>query len=192
MIRRLALRAACLAVVALLVPACGGSSGGGGGTILVVPSGNGSLDDGTSPWIVPGGTPNLKLVAKGGKGSTGAGGAGGGFEVNNISGSNSRVLKTGTVLTNFAVPVGTPNLGGNPLTVAGNVVVIPTTPGVISTFLGDDGVNPATGLRVMPGAALTFAPNVDSAAPVGLDYVQVSVSRGIWIEGTLQCGFRDG
>jgi len=151
-------------ILVAALAACGGSggsgSGGGGGTQFPTGSAVGSL------------------AIMGGSGAGGAGGGGGGLQVT----STGDVF----VLDGIDVPdppshsFTTPELGANPRTVAADQSF-----GLdqVDLLLGDDGVNPATGLWVKPGVTATLLPLVQG------ENFTASFSDGVLVEGTLTSAF---
>ena len=178
-------RLGVLVVAAAIVPACGGGGGGGGGALggLVAVSG-------------------LKMLLSGGTGTTGNGGNGGDVYFENYTRGDSGVFRAGAIDSVRTVPVAPPSLGSNPKTITGTVNFTVDTTGpvgvnqvlVASTgILGDDGSTTATGLWVKPGATLVLPPHVDTnSTPTTYERVALYFSDGVFVEGTIQIGFRDG
>ena len=125
-----------------------GCSGGGGG------------------WSTQG------FAAAGGKASAGAGGAGGQINVE-ASGGPVTVQPDGGLPALPTWHYTAPALGANPLTVSASGTIA-----VGSTLLGDDGVNPATGLWVKKGVTATLAPQTGTT-------VSLSFTDGVLVEGTV-------
>ena len=116
-------------------------------------------------------TPN-QLSVHGGKASAGVGGSAGGIYVYAQGGQIT--VKTDGGLP--ALPTWTytaPALGANPLTIDADTAFT-----VGATVIGDDGVNPATGIWVKSGATVTLTPETEPT-------VSIIVPEGILIEGTV-------
>lgn len=172
---KLALTVAAAAVI----PACsdgGGSSGGGGAGIS-----------------------GLKILAKGGTGTNGDGGNAGVVDIYNYTGGDLKVLTSGSVNTSVNVPSAVPYLGMNPRTLFAipTITVQPLPLGnTNATILGDDGVNPATGIWVKPGFTVTLSPNYDTSgdgtpATGTFERCYLNVQYGIYVEGTVLLGRQD-
>jgi len=108
----------------------------------------------------------------GGKGSDGGGGGGGKVYVYTY-GAPITMKKGGGLPALPTWSYTAPELGSNPLTVASDT---PLTVG--PSVLGDDGVNPATGLWVKSGATLTITPGAGNTATMDL-------SDGLLVEGKI-------
>jgi len=141
-----------------------------------------------------------RIVARGGTGLNGEGGAG--ADQVSISQESSapgaRILRTGSPNTTFAVPLYDVYLGENPRivsqdetwTLASSLQPMSVVPGSVDV-LGADGVNPATGLHVLPGVTLTLVPNIDTnnldadndLGTGTFDEVELEFSDGIWFQG---------
>jgi hypothetical protein len=191
------MRVALALLAAAVVPACGGSSGSPSAAILAVP-GPTTAYDGRVILDTPG---TKKILSRGGTGSTLAGGSGGGVRVHNLSGSEAKVLKTGSVDATSVIPTTLPTLGTNPRTIAVDTELSPGAglfPGQ-QFILGDDGATPATGLHILPGVTLTLHPQIDTfnqdadndASTGDFEGCYLVFSQAVLIEGTLQTAAKD-
>jgi hypothetical protein len=127
-----------------------------------------------------GDAPALRMEMSGGRGRTGAGGSGG--ELWAYSYGGDVAVRTGGALP--ALPSYTyvaPALGDNPLTVSSS-----TTLTVGGALVGDDGVNPATGLWVKRGVTLELVPGEGSST------VWFTLSAGLLVDGTLRLAATPG
>jgi hypothetical protein len=182
-------RLALLAVVAAF-GACNDSSGGG--PAAVTPS---------EP-----GAPPVSILAKGGNGlgyddvnDRPGGGQGGRVEIWNSDGTGIHMLKSGAVNLPLAIPDVVPDLGSNPRTIDKDTAITPSYDGILDngSIVGDDGMTPATGLWVKPGATLTLNANRDEYPyypgwedSYGYLYnsVELRLSTALYVEGTIKVG----
>ena len=190
-VTRFAMRLAALAAWAALIPACGGS--GGASSIQQAPT---PTPTPTPPppyhGLVNFSTPGTNsIVARGGNSTGGKGGNGAQIQINNLGGSDAKILRAGSIDTSFVVPDATPSLGTNPRTIS-----VDTTLSVGSgltaasaNILGDDNATVATGLWIKPGVTLTVNPNFPAAAP--RSGLQLAFGDCVLIEGTLRVGDYD-
>lgn len=152
------------------------ASCGGGSSAAATP--------GTEPYTVSG----LQILTHGGAGLDGAGGEGGDFDFQAYTGGNIEIRRVGVVDTTFTVPAANPALGTNPRTITADVIL---TPDGSNEVLGDDGVNPATGVHVLPGITLTLRGNRNSdGTPVTMEWATLTVDTAILLEGALT-GYAD-
>jgi hypothetical protein len=193
-----ALRLALLAALAAVVPACGDVAGGGVPITTKAEPLAGPDYGGAITGDAPG---TATMLARGGRGTIGSGGNGGIVRVNAITASETKIRSTGSVVTTFVMPTANPPLGPNPLTVDADLTLEvgdELTPGV-TTILGDNGVDVATGLRVLQGVTLTLGPNwdADNADADGLpetgtlEQCRLAFVHGVVIEGNLRTLLRD-
>jgi hypothetical protein len=160
-------RLGVLLTIVALATACGGGGSGGG----------------TTPGTLPDTVSGLQILTQGGEGFVADGGDGGNFDFQTYTGGNMEIRRTGVVDTSFTVPTVTPEMGPNPLTVTADVTL---TPDGSWHVLGDDGINPATGLHVLPGVTLTLRGNVDTdGVPATMERARLDVDDAILIDGTL-------
>jgi len=189
-VTRFAIQLAVLAALAALIPACGGSGGG-------TPVQNAPVPGPTPPapyhGLVNFATPGANsIVARGGNSTGGKGGNGAQIQINNLGGSDAKILRAGSINTDFVVPDATPSLGTNPRTISVDTTLSVgsgLTAGVAS-ILGDDNATVATGLWIQPGVTLTVNPNFPVAAP--RSNLQLGFGDCVLIEGTLRVGDYDG
>lgn len=181
--RAFLLRLGVLALAAAIVPACGGGGGGGGGG-------------------APGGVSvsGLTLNLKGGNGTTGTGGDAGSISVYNNRGNDLQILKSGTINSGISVPIYVPYLGSNVLDVTSNMTLGVGSGLTAGSTTVTNTSGTVTGIRVRPGVTLTIQPNFDTDnADSDLDpatgtreEVRISLSDGIYVEGTIKIALRDG
>lgn len=165
---RLALRLSLLALAAVVIPACGDDD-----------------DDAVIPSAV---ASAFRILCKGGAGTYG--GMGGYVTFINSNGTDTMILRTGTVNATVNPNVVKPNLGGNPLTISTDTTL---TPDLTGNLIGDDTINPATGLWVKPGAVLTLDPQIDGDGfPFTLEQVYLSLQDAVYLEGTIRVGRKTG
>jgi hypothetical protein len=183
--RFLPVRLAMCAALAAIIPACGSGGGGGGAVVVAVSS---TIPVPPAHPVVIAGTPGTNSITTGGgTGSASTGGTGGPIALGNYNGSDSWILKTGTIDTTFAMPSGDPDLGSNPLTV--DVTATLALADGVTTILGDDAATTATGLWIKPGVTLTLTPNWP-AGPASIE-ARLVFAKGILIEGTLKTDVRE-
>jgi len=188
-VTRFAIRLAVLAAWAALIPACGGS--GGAAPVLNSPV---PVPAPPPPYhgLVNFSTPGANsIVARGGNSTGGKGGNGAQIQINNLGGSDAKILRAGSINTDFEVPDATPSLGTNPRTfsVDTTLSVGSGLTAAITNILGDDNATVATGLWIKPGVTLTVNPNFPAAAP--RNFLQLDFGDCILIEGTLRVGDYD-
>ena len=129
-VTRFAIRLAALAAWAALIPACGGSGGSGAPVVNNVPA---PAPEPPYHGLVDFATPGAhSIVARGGNSTGGKGGDGAQIQFNNLGGSDAKILRNGSINTDFEVPNGNPSLGTNPRTIS-----VDTTLSVVGT--GADG-----------------------------------------------------
>ncbi len=170
--KRIVVRIALALVAAALVPACKRSSSSGGSSTIS----------------------GLMSLLKGGRGTAGNGGTGGRIEVYSRSASNIYILREGNVDSSFSVSVVKPALGTNPRTISANTTLAVGTGLTQSsvTILGDDAVNPATGLWVQAGVTLQLRPNFDTnASAISNEELRITVANGIFVEGAIKTLTKD-
>jgi hypothetical protein len=154
-----------------------------------------SLPAGGGGVAVSGRTLNLK----GGAGATGLGGSAGSLYVYNNRGTDLQVLTSGTVNSNLSVPIYTPYLGTNVLDVTVNTTLEVGTGLSAGSTTVTNGSGTVTGIRVRPGVTLTIKPNFDTnnadidanPATGTREEVRISLSDGIYVEGTIKIDVRD-
>lgn len=165
---RLAHRLTLLVLAAFLIPACGNDD-----------------DDPITPAAV---AAALRIICSGGAGTYG--GYGGTFRIENRNGTDTKILRTGTVNATVTPNVVKPYLGDNPLTVEADTTLTPDLGGYLT---GDDGLNPATGLWVKSGAVLTLEPQIDEDLnPATFERVYLYFDEAAYLEGTIRVGRKTG
>jgi hypothetical protein len=137
------------------------------------------------------------ITAVGGEGTVADGGNGGYLQLEDYSGGDASVLKSGTVNTDFVLPTNLPYLGVNPWEVAADATLEVGTAGFHlvagdASAVYDDSDVPVTGIHVLSGVTLTIKPNYDEYSGDGLlDTVYFSLDDGLIVEGTIKIAKRD-
>ncbi len=124
------------------------------------------------------------INTSGGVGTNGNGGNGGAISIDHNLASPLTVSRYGTFdTTGFVVPTGSVELGANARTfmTPGAATLTPTVGS--TAILGDDGLTPATGLRVGPGVTLTIDTNFPGAGVRNL--VSLIFTHAVIIEGSI-------
>jgi hypothetical protein len=159
-----------------------------------------------SAYVVEGGQ-GRTITTRGGKGTNGNGGDGDYIEMYNYNGnSNIEVRTAGSPNTMFTAPTYPPSLGDNPKTISsdttftlGGSLTATTLVAGNTSMLGDDGMNPATGLHVAANTTLTIAVNWDrnntdsdnNTATGTLEQAHLIFAQGVLLEGRIAVVHRD-
>ena len=124
-VTRFAIRLATLAVLAAVVPACSGS-GGGSHAVQNTPAPAPTPAPTPPPYqgLVTFDTPGAhSIIARGGNSTGGKGGNGAQIQFNNLGGSDAKILRNGSIKTDFEVPEADPSLGTNPRTISADTTL---------------------------------------------------------------------